>query len=342
MTKEQVRKRGIHPIYDAVCDKMLSENHIFQKALEEAISNNTELLEKVRQMGDLGQPGISIRETLKVRREISGGPDDIKVHISIHRPVGSENEVLPIMIFSHGGGFAVGSHETHITSVTDVGFIISRYKQILNNAHMMVVFVEYSLSPEVKFPVAPEEIFATLCWIRENAASINGDPEKIVVLGDSAGGNLSATVSLMAKDRGMEDAIKAQVLFYPCLSETTDFPSYEQYGDGYYLLAQKTMQLFYDLYLTKRGEPHVYATPIVACREELIGLPPALVITAECDILRDEGEAYTKKMMDAGVDAVGIRVLGTIHGFMTVPFPTPQYITTFKTTVDFIKKHLDF
>jgi acetyl esterase len=146
----------------------------------------------------------------------------------------------------------------------------------------------------------------------------------------------------MAKDRGMKDAIKAQVLFYPCLSETTDFPSYEQYGDGYHTLAQETMGLFYDLYLTKRDIPYIYATPIVASCEQLIGLPPALVITADCDILRDEGEAYAKNLMAADVDVLGIRVLSTIHGFMTMPYPTPQYISTFKTTVDFIKKHLDF
>lgn len=148
----------------------------------------------------------------------------------------------------------------------------------------------------------------------------------------------------MAKDRGMEGVIKAQVLMYPAVgADMSLYESYKTYGGGECYLSIKEAEICGAAYLPKPASElnDRYATPILATEEELEGLPPTLILTSECDILRDEGEAYVSKLLAAGVYTVGVRVLGTIHAFMTSPLPdTPQYRTSIKTVCDFIREHV--
>lgn len=148
----------------------------------------------------------------------------------------------------------------------------------------------------------------------------------------------------MAKDRGMEGVIKAQVLMYPAVGADTNlYESYKTYGGGECYLSAKEAEMCGAAYLSKPASElnDRYATPILATEDELRGLPPALVVTCECDILRDEGEAYASKLLIAGVYTVGVRVLGTIHAFMTTPLPdTPQYLTSIKMVCDFIREQV--
>ncbi|KAI8875154.1 hypothetical protein K501DRAFT_338868 [Backusella circina FSU 941] len=329
------KKSPLHKIYKAASEQSKDITSgsidILVSALE---SKDWRIIQNLRASMEKQLSGIPLPDIIRSTQEVTGGPENIKVNITILRPVGSENEVLPIMLYLHGGGFMIGGFYSHGKSAIDLS----------NAVRAVVIFIEYSLSPEAPFPVATEEIFAALCWVRENAAEINGDPEKIVVLGDSAGGNLAAVVSLMAKDRGLGDAIKAQVLLYPVTSPHQDFPSYKIYEDGYYILPAKSMILCNELYYPKPPVElnNPYATPLIAPLEQLSGLPPALLVTAECDVLRDEGEAYGNRLTEAGVDVTGIRALNTTHGFMTYLGPTtPQYTYTFKTIVNFISDNLD-
>lgn len=151
-------------------------------------------------------------------------------------------------------------------------------------------------------------------------------------------------IIVMAKDRGMGDAIKAQILMYPAVAADTGiYPSYKLYGNGDCYLSSKEAELCASAYIPSslQGTDNIYITPMSATTDQLKGLPPALVLTCECDILRDEGEAYVSKLIGAGVDTVGMRVLGTIHSFMSISIPeTPQYRTCITMVVDFLNGHL--
>lgn len=230
------------------------------------------------------------------------------------------------------------------------------------------MLVEYSLSPELQFPIANEQSYAALCWLYEHGRSINVNPDQIVVAGDSAGGNMAAVIPsklyffpfkkkkkkttiiltgeyyiVMAKERGMGDVIKAQILMYPAVAADMElYESYKTYGGGECYLSIYEARLCSEAYLPKPplelNDP--YAAPILATKEQLEGLPPALVLTCECDILRDEGEDYVHKLTEAGVYTVGMRVMGTIHGFMTTPIPeTPQYRGSIRAVCNFIREH---
>ncbi|KAI8876443.1 hypothetical protein K501DRAFT_262138 [Backusella circina FSU 941] len=262
-----------------------------------------------------------------------GAADSVKV--TVFRPLGSEDEMLPIVLYCHGGGWLLGSVLTHGRFATDICI----------GAHAAVVFVEYSLSPEVKFPVANEQVYGVLEWLLKNAQTLNMNPAKIAIAGDSAGGNMSAVISMMAKDRGLQDAIKAQILLYPAVSSNMKYASYETYGNGDCYLSLKEAQLCIQAYL---GNPAVdmhnkYAIPMLASVKEMEGLPAAFVLTCECDILRDEGEAYAAKLTTAHVYTSGMRVLGAIHGFFSAPLPeTPQYRNSLTAVIGFIKDQLKY
>lgn len=205
-----------------------------------------------------------------------------------------------------------------------------------------VVFVNYSLSPEVRFPVAIEECYDAVAWVanKENAHSIQVDPHKIIIAGDSAGGYLAAVVSSMyphiksfminhsltmqslykvlAKQRGLT-AIKGQALIYPITDSKFDTESYKEFANGYDLTAD-AMEWFWNHYLPdKEARKNTLASPLQASIEDLRDLPRALVITAEADVLRDEAEAYARKLLAAGNDVVATRYLGIIHGILDIP-----------------------
>lgn len=209
---------------------------------------------------------------------------------------------LPVLVYFHGGGWVIGGLDTH-----DVPC-----RELANRAGCVVVSVDYRLAPESRFPAAPEDCYAATRWVADNAASIGGDPGCLAIGGDSAGGNLAAVVALMARDRG-GPSIVHQLLIYPVTDAAQDTPSYRDNADGY-LLSAADMAWFWNHYLATAADgENPYASPLRA--ESLRGLPPAHVITAELDPLRDEGEQYAARLKDAGVEVQLSRYDGMIHGF---------------------------
>jgi acetyl esterase len=235
--------------------------------------------------------------------KIPGGPTG-EIPIRIVRPKGVA-EVLPVIVYMHGGGWVLGDYLTHDRLV----------RQLAVGAGAVVVFVEYTPSPEAQFPVAIEQAYAATKWVAENGQRLRVDPSRLAVAGDSVGGNMVAAVTLLAKQR-RTPFIGFQLMFYPVTDASFDTPSYFLYDEGPWLTRQ-SMRWFWDQYapdVSVRSQP--LASPLRASLEELEGLPPALIITDENDVLRDEGEAYAHKLGQAGVTVTATRVLGTIHDFV--------------------------
>jgi acetyl esterase len=236
---------------------------------------------------------------------IPGGPGGKNVSITIVRPPNSSNQTLPVVIYIHGGGWVLGGFDTHERLV----------RELANKANAAIVFVNYTPSPEAKYPVAIEQAYAATKWVAENGKTINVNSSRLAVVGDSVGGNMAAAVTLLAKQRS-GPPIKFQVLFYPVTDASFDTPSYMTYQNGYWLL-RDGMKWFWSNYLTNQTnvkDPTV--SPLQASIEQLKGLPPALIINGENDVLRDEGEAYALKLSEAGVPVAAVRYHGTIHDFV--------------------------
>jgi len=234
---------------------------------------------------------------------ISGGPNG-NVSIRIVRPKGIDN-ILPVVMYFHGGGWVLGDKNTHDRLI----------REIANGSNAAVVFVNYTPSPEAKYPVAIEEAYAATKYIAENGNKHNLDPSRLVAAGDSVGGNMAAVVAMMAKDRGGPDII-FQLLFYPVTDVNFDTASYQEFATDHWLSID-AMKWYWDNYLPdkeKRKEPT--ASPLQASLNQLKDLPPAMVINGEFDILRDEGQAYAHKLIEAGVRVTAVRYLGTIHDFV--------------------------
>ncbi len=215
----------------------------------------------------------------------------------------SKEENLPILIYYHGGGWVVGDIETHD----------SICRQLAQSAKLLVVGVDYRLAPEHSYPVPLEDAYNALVWISKNGQKIGGNPQKIAVGGDSAGGNLAAAVALKARDEN-GPSISYQALIYPVtdLSKLTT-TSYQNFAEGFFL-SRKMMAKYIDYYtpdIASRKEG--YASPLLA--ENLVNLPPTLIITAGFDPLRDEGEQYGERLKIAGIPTTITRYKGTIHGF---------------------------
>jgi len=229
------------------------------------------------------------------------------IAIQIVRPAGiSDNQVLPVVMYFHGGGWVLGGFDTHERLI----------KELANAANVTVVYVNYTLSPEAKYPQALEEAYAATKWVADNGQSINVNATKLGVVGDSAGGNMATAVAMLAKERGYP-FISLQALFYPITDVNFNTTSFEQFQKGYHL-TRDAMIWFWNNYVnnqtTNIRDPLV--SPLQTSVEQLQGLPPTLIITAENDVLRDEGEAYAHKLMEANVPVVSVRYLGTIHDFM--------------------------
>jgi len=234
---------------------------------------------------------------------ISGGPNG-NVSIRIVRPKGIDN-ILPVVMYFHGGGWVLGDKNTHDRLI----------REIANGSNAAVVFVNYTPSPEAKYPVAIEEAYAATKYIAENGNKHNLDPSRLVAAGDSVGGNMAAVVAMMAKDRGGPDII-FQLLFYPVTDANFDTASYQEFATDHWLSID-AMKWYWDNYLPdkeKRKEPT--ASPLQASLNQLKDLPPAMVINGEFDILRDEGQAYAHKLIEAGVRVTAVRYLGTIQDFV--------------------------
>ena len=226
------------------------------------------------------------------------------VRVRIIRPQGVQG-TLPVILYMHGGGWVLGNAGTHDRLV----------RELAVGAGAALVFVEYDRSPEARYPVAIEQGYATAQWIVREGAANGLDPERIAIAGDSVGGGMTAAIALMAHDRG-DVRFVHQSLYYPVTDAAMDTGSYEQFAEGYFL-TDKAMAWFWDCYLPdaeRRSEP--YASPLRAREEQLAGLPPALVIVDEADVLRDEGEAYAARLRKAGVAVTTVRYDGITHDFM--------------------------
>ncbi len=213
----------------------------------------------------------------------------------------------PALIYYHGGGWVLGNLESHDGVCRDIA----------NAAQCTVIAVDYRLAPEAKFPAAADDAIAAAKWINDNAAKLGIDRERLAVGGDSAGGNLSAVVALHARDNGNSPKLKLQVLIYPSADMSSVYPSYEEFAEQL-PLTRTTMDWFVDLYLKDRVKDAKdwRASPLHA--KSLAGLPPAFVITAAMDPLRDEGEAFVRALIKAGVPVEAKRFDGQIHGFLTM------------------------
>jgi acetyl esterase len=213
--------------------------------------------------------------------------------------------VLPVIVYIHGAGWVFGNQHTHDRLIRELAI----------GVQAVVVFPNYSLSPEVKYPTAIEQSYAVLKWVAEHGPTRGLDPARIAVAGDSVGGNMTAAVTLMNKERG-GPVIQRQLLFYPVTDAAFETESYHQFAEGYHL-RRDAMMWFWDQYTTNPGERNeITASPLRASKEQLKGLPPALIITAEADVLRDEGEVYANKLREAGVAVTSVRFQGTIHDFV--------------------------
>ncbi|MEU3844747.1 alpha/beta hydrolase [Streptomyces sp. NPDC028635] len=250
------------------------------------------------QSGEIAKPAIE-EEWVTVQ----GGPTG-SVRARIVRPAGATG-TLPVILYIHGAGWVFGNAHTHDRLV----------RELAVGAEAAVVFPEYDLSPEARYPVAIEQNYAVARWIVDEGAGRGLDGTRLAVAGDSVGGNMTAALTLMAKQRGGLP-LRRQVLFYPVTDANFDTPSYHQFATGYFL-RRDGMQWFWDQYTTDEAErAQITASPLRATTEQLTGLPPALVITGEADVLRDEGEAYANKLRAAGVPVTAVRFQGVIHDFV--------------------------
>ena len=234
---------------------------------------------------------------------IADGPSG-QVPLRILRPQHAQAP-LPVVVYFHGAGWVFGSKKTHDRLM----------RELAVGAGAAIVFPEYRLSPEAKYPTALEECYSAVQWVAECGRAHGLDAERLAVAGDSVGGNLAAAVTLLSKERGRPD-VRHQLLFYPVTDAAFDTASYHQFAEGYHL-RRDAMMWFWDQYTRNPGERNqITASPLRASTEQLTGLPPALVITGEADVLRDEGEAYAGKLRQAGVAVTAARYGGIIHDFV--------------------------
>ncbi|HEU4430262.1 MAG TPA: alpha/beta hydrolase [Myxococcota bacterium] len=256
-------------------------------------------------------------------RKIPGPAGEIPVRI--YQPHGAG--VKPVLVYLHGGGWVIGSLDSYDATC----------RELAEGAGCVVVSVDYRLAPEHGYPAAPEDCYAAVQWVAANAATLGADATQLAVGGDSAGGNLSAVVSQMARDKG-GPAIRFQLLIYPVTDADFTRRSYVDNAEGY-LLTTAAMHWFWDHYLPakpQRAEP--YASPLRA--SDLSGLPPAWVCTAEFDPLRDEGEAYAQRLQQAGVSTTLTRFDGLIHGFIAMGVAAPKAQAAVDEAVAALKKGL--
>ena len=224
--------------------------------------------------------------------------------VRLIKPTGAEG-ILPVIVYMHGGGWVLGNAATHDRLV----------RELAVGARAALAFVEYPNSPEAHYPVAIEQGYATAQWIVREGRSKGLDPSRIAAIGESVGGDMTAALALMAKERGDVQFVHVG-MYYPVTDAAMDTESYDEFADGPYL-TRKAMEWFWDAYTTDPAErSEITASPNHATVEQLRGLPPTLLLVDEADVLRDEGEAYAAKLRLAGVPVTTVRYDGTVHDFM--------------------------
>ncbi len=272
---------------------------------------------------------VDMSKVTTVEKTITQDGQTVKIYIMTPETKAAKPGVL---FFIHGGVWIVGNFENHQRLLRD----------LVVGSGQIGVFVEYTPLPAAKFPTQLDESYAALKWTAEHAAEFGADGSRIAVAGNSVGGNMSAALTLMAKDkRGPK--ISYQVLLIPATDASVDTASYHEFGTGRFL-ARDFMKYGWDLYAPDaKTRDNPYVSPLRASNEELKGLPPALVITAENDPLRDEGEAYARKLKDAGVDVAAVRYNGMIHDFVLLNGirNVPAVGAAIQQASDGIRKHLE-
>lgn len=257
-------------------------------------------VEEARARYNASQLGGKPEPVARVEDQQISGPEG-PLRIRLYTPEGTGP--FPVLVYFHGGGWVLGNIEGSDTLC----------RALTNAANCVVVSVDYHLAPEYKFPVPAEDCYAATQWVASNTAAFNGDETRIAVGGDSAGGNLAAAVCQMARDRSGPNLVY-QLLIYPITGYIPNTPSYQENGEHYYL-TRAGMVWFWNHYLgNEEGGKNPYAAPLQA--QNLNGLPSTMVITAEYDPLRDEGELYANHLQEAGIPTTVIRYPGMIHGFV--------------------------
>jgi acetyl esterase/lipase len=248
------------------------------------------------QSGPIAKPAADIRDVEIVSPE---GP----VPVRVLRPAGAA-PTLPVIIYLHAGWIAGGA-DTHDRLI----------RELAHGVRAAIAFPSFTLSPEARFPTAINQIYAVAEWVRDEGPDQGFDPSRVAIAGDSAGGTMATVVAMMAKQRAGPTFVH-QLLFYPVTDAGFATPSYEQFATGFHV-PRRHVQWMWDQYLpdvARRSD--ALAAPLHASTDDLAGLPPATVITAEADVVRDEGEAYAGKLRAAGVPVTAVRYLGTIHDFV--------------------------
>jgi acetyl esterase len=250
------------------------------------------------QLGPTGKPAVRLED-----RVIPVGPTG-SVGLRIVRPEDAR-DALPVVVYVHGGGWIFGDKYTHDRVV----------REIAVGANVALFFVEYDRSPEVRYPVAIEQIYAITRYLFEHGEELGIDASRLAIVGDCVGGNMAAAVTLLAKER-RGPKIDAQVLFYPAVGSAFDTGSYASFANGPWL-TRRAMESFWNAYLPDVAmREQITAAPLNASTDQLTGLPDALVIVAENDVVRDEGERYARKLARAGVRVTSTRYNDTIHDFV--------------------------
>jgi len=226
-----------------------------------------------------------------------------EVSVRVFRPKGAKG-ALPVVMYFHGGGWVLGSKNTHDRLLRD----------LVNGANWVFVFVNYTPSPEAQFPVPIEQAYAATKYVAEHSKELGVDSSRLALAGDSVGGNMTAAVTLLAKER-KGPKISYQVMMYPVTDSTLSQPSYQEFANGPWL-TRNAMAWFWDAYApNKEDRKNITASPLQSSVDQLAGLPPALLIVDENDVLRDEGEAYARKLIQAGVEVTPLRILATHHDY---------------------------
>jgi Esterase/lipase len=262
-------------------------------------------------------------------RTIVQDSEQVKIHVV--KPVDAKPDA-PVFIYIHGGGWVLGDYPTHRRIVRD----------LVVQSGAVAVFPDYTPSPEAYYPVAVYQIYAVVKWVAEHGDEIGVNGKNLAIVGNSVGGNMTAAVTLMAKEKS-GPAIKVQVLLWPVTDANFETGSYQEMAEERFL-TRNMMEWFWDNYLPdKQARKDIYASPLNASLEQLKGLPPALIQTAENDVLRDEGEAYARKLNEAGVEVTLTRYMGLIHdfGLLNALAEVPSVKVALKQAADFIRNGLN-
>ena len=258
--------------------------------------------------------------------QVDGQP----LQIRVVRPEGATGN-LPVFMFFHGGGWVLGDYPTHERLIRD----------LVVGSGAAAVYVDYTPSPEAQFPTAINQAYAATRWVAEHGQEIGVDGSRLAVAGNSVGGNMAAVVAIKAKEAGTPK-LRFQALLWPVTDANFNNASYSQFAEGHFL-TRSMMQWFWNSYTTDpRQRDDIHASPLRASLEQLKGLPPALVQTAEMDVLRDEGEAYARKLDAAGVPVTAVRYNGMIHdyGLLNVLSTVPAVRTAMDQAAQALKTHL--